>query len=115
MATMKVIIKLLLGFSLVLIMVTTKGATAADECYVEKVLVMHECMGTIRQHHPYVPPTEKCHATVRKSDMNCICRIFTQYDESTVNPKKRLARECGSPVRVGYTCGSCKYFIFINS
>ena len=107
---MKVIIQLLLVFATVCTLFQTQNAET--DCDAEKSLVMKDCEASIRKVGDYETPSHSCCLHVKRSDMTCVCRTLTIFDEKIVCPKKlvRVARECGNPVRVGERCGS-KYLL----
>ncbi|KAJ1277507.1 hypothetical protein BS78_04G009300, partial [Paspalum vaginatum] len=97
-----------IALGLIFTMLVTHQAWGDQDCYHEKDLVIEECMHTLKLHHPYVEPSNKCRSLVQSTDMDCVCRVLNTQDEARIDPRKiiRLPRECGMTLTVGGKCGS---------
>jgi hypothetical protein len=107
----------LVVFALVLNNMLAKHHVGGEQnCHGEKVLVMIKCHNSIKRGGPYVLPRpgDNCCTIVKASDTACICRILTDKDEITVDPKRlvKVADRCGKPVPAGNKCGS-KFIILL--
>jgi hypothetical protein len=91
----KVILQLMV-FSLAFTMLVTRQAWGEEDCYQDKE-VKSKCKNTIRHGGDYVQPSVECCATVRKSNMACICRNLS----------------ADNPVAVGSKCGGMYQILFI--
>ncbi|CAN6198550.1 unnamed protein product [Urochloa humidicola] len=72
---------------------------------------MYECRETLKHAGRYCKhPTDSCRRVVRRSDLACICGIFSIEDdeaETSIGKFLQLASECGKPVTgVPAKCGS---------
>ncbi|CAL5073304.1 unnamed protein product [Urochloa decumbens] len=104
----RVIILQILVFTLVFTMFTKHQASGEPECYAQKESVMYQCRETLKHTGRYEHPTDSCRRVVRRSDLACICGIFSIEDEARISIGRflQLASECGKPVTGVPKCGS---------
>lgn len=96
-------------FCLVFAMLVTYQAWGEKDCYQDKEKVKSRCKDSISIVGDYAEPSAKCCATVRKSNMACICNNLSAQEQLLVLSVVKLvqvARECWNPVAPGNKCGN---------
>ncbi|PNT65515.1 hypothetical protein BRADI_4g43686v3 [Brachypodium distachyon] len=81
-----------------------KLVAGEDDCYEEKDAVLHWCSKYIKKvhpphTHPRPHPRMQCCATVKKSDMECVCRVLTEQEKQGIDVARVevLKTECQTP------------------